>query len=145
MPFGKHWPCGRSGLLYLRVHGEHFCTTVGVIHLVQQTIIMESMVISDVQVDVQVRDRVIGCRELLKRTGDLELLIDHLQRKYRLSEHSLAIEKSRRRQTWLSREDRLCGHCSQNEVETELHFLTSCPMYDHLRRYTFPTDPMDPQ
>jgi hypothetical protein len=87
---------------------------------------MESVVISDVQVDVQVRDCVIGCRELLKRTGDLELLIDHLQRKYRLSEHSLAIEKSRRRQTWLSREDRLCAHCPQNEVETELHFLTSC-------------------
>ena len=44
---------------------------------------------------------------------------------YRLSEHSLAIEKGRRRQTWLSREDRLCAHCPQNEVETELHFLTS--------------------
>jgi hypothetical protein len=45
---------------------------------------------------------------------------------YRLSEHSLAIEKGRRRQTWLSREDRLCAHCPQNEVETALHFLTSC-------------------
>ena len=52
---------------------------------------------------------------------------------YRLSEHSLAIEKGRRRQTWLSREDRLCAHCPQNEVETEIHFLTSCPMYDHIR------------
>jgi pectin methylesterase-like acyl-CoA thioesterase len=40
---------------------------------------------------------------------------------YRLSEHCLAIEKGRRRQTWLSREDRLCAHCPQNEVETELH------------------------
>jgi hypothetical protein len=48
----------------------------------------------------------------------------------RLSEHSLAIEKRRRRQTWLSREDRLCAHC---EVETELHFLTSCQIYDHIR------------
>ena len=45
---------------------------------------------------------------------------------YRLSEHSHAIEKGRRRQTWLSREDRLCAHCPKNEVETELHFLTSC-------------------
>ena len=53
--------------------------------------------------------------------------------KYRLSEHSLAVEKSRRRQTWLSREDRLCAHCPQNEVETELHFLTSCQKYDHSR------------
>ena len=33
---------------------------------------------------------------------------------YRLSEHSPAIEKGRRRQTWLSREDRLCAHCPQH-------------------------------
>ena len=63
---------------------------------------------------------------------------------YRLSEHSLAIEKGRRRQTWLSREDRLCAHWTQNEVETELHFLTSCPMYDHVRNI-FPSDYTDPQ
>ena len=53
----------------------------------------------------------------------------------RFSEHILAIEKGRRRQTWLSREDRLCV---QNEVETELHFLTSCQMYDHIREAYFP-------
>ena len=57
---------------------------------------------------------------------------------YRPSEHSLAIENGRCRQTWLSREDRLCAHCPQNEVETELHFLTSCPMYDHIRDMHFP-------
>ena len=57
---------------------------------------------------------------------------------YRLSEHSLAIEKGRCRQPWLSREDRLCAHCPQNEVETELHFLTSCPMYDHIKDTYFP-------
>ena len=57
---------------------------------------------------------------------------------YRLSEHSLAIEKGRRRQTWLSREDRLCAHCPQSEVETEQLFLTSCPMYDHIRDTYFP-------
>ena len=57
---------------------------------------------------------------------------------YRLSEHSFAIEKGRRRQTWLSRKDRLCAHCPQTEVETELHFLTSCPMYDHVRDTYFP-------
>jgi hypothetical protein len=33
---------------------------------------------------------------------------------YRLSEHSLAIEKGRRGQTWLSGVDRLCAHCQQN-------------------------------
>ena len=53
---------------------------------------------------------------------------------YRLREHSLAIEKGRRRQTWLSREDRLCAHCPQ----TELHSLTSCQMYDHIRDTYFP-------
>ena len=48
---------------------------------------------------------------------------------YRFSEHSLAIERDRRRQTWLSRED---------EVETELHFLNSCQIYDHIRDTYFP-------
>ena len=57
---------------------------------------------------------------------------------YILSEHSLAIEKGHRRQNWLSREDRLCAHCPQNELETELHFLTSCQMYDHIRDTYFP-------
>ena len=58
--------------------------------------------------------------------------------RHRLSEHSLAIEKGCCRQTWLSREDRLCAQCPQNEVEPELHFLTSCPMYDHIRDTYFP-------
>jgi hypothetical protein len=40
---------------------------------------------------------------------------------HRLSEHSLAIERGRGWQTWLSREDRLCSQCPQNEVETELY------------------------
>src|SRR4029434_442695 len=31
--------------------------------------------------------------------------------KYRLSEHSLAIEVGRHRQTWLPKENRLCPHC----------------------------------
>ena len=53
--------------------------------------------------------------------------------RYRLSEHSLAIEKGRHRQTPLPREDRLCTHCTQNAVETELHFLTTCPLYQDIR------------
>ena len=57
---------------------------------------------------------------------------------YRRSEFSLAIEKGRRRKTWLSREDRLCAHWPQNEVGTELHFLNSCQMYDHIRDTYFP-------
>jgi hypothetical protein len=38
---------------------------------------------------------------------------------YRLSEHSLVVEKDYQRQTWLSREDRLCAHCPQNEGPNE--------------------------
>ena len=41
-------------------------------------------------------------------------------------------------QTWLSREDRLCARCPKNEVKTELHFLTSSQMYDHIRDTYFP-------
>ena len=33
---------------------------------------------------------------------------------------------------------RLSIACPQNEVETELHFLTSCQMYDHIRDTYFP-------
>ena len=57
---------------------------------------------------------------------------------YRLSELSLAIEKGHHSQTRLSREDRIGAHCPQNEVETELHFLTFCQMYDHIRDTYFP-------
>jgi hypothetical protein len=68
--------------------------------------------------------------------------IDTISRKaltmYKLSEHGLAIERGRRRQTWLSRENRLCAHWPQNEVETDLHFLTSYQIYDHIRDTYFP-------
>ncbi len=57
---------------------------------------------------------------------------------YRLSEHSLAVETGRRRQTWLSREDRLCSHCMLGLTETELHFLTECPKYLTLKTTTTP-------
>ena len=56
----------------------------------------------------------------------------------RLSEQSIAIERGRHRQTWRLREDRLCAHCPQNEVETELHLLTSWQVYDHIRDTYFP-------
>ena len=72
----------------------------------------------------------------------LSSVTDPKQRKiltrYRLSEHSLAIEKGRHRQTCIPREDRLCTHCTQNEVETELHFLTICPLYQDIRDTYFP-------
>ncbi len=57
---------------------------------------------------------------------------------YRLSEHSPAVETGRRRQTWLSREDRLCSHCMLGEIETELHFLTECTQYKDIRDHYYP-------
>uniref|UniRef100_A0A9J8AFQ2 ribonuclease H n=1 Tax=Cyprinus carpio carpio TaxID=630221 RepID=A0A9J8AFQ2_CYPCA len=57
---------------------------------------------------------------------------------YRLSEHSLAVETGRRRQTWLSHEERLCSHCILGEIETELHFLTDCPKYQTIRYHYYP-------
>ena len=57
--------------------------------------------------------------------------------KYRLSEHSLAVEKGRHRKTWLPAEQRLCCHCTLSEPETELHFLTRCGKYEHIRKINF--------
>jgi hypothetical protein len=37
-----------------------------------------------------------------------------------------------------SQEKTGCAHCPQNEVKAELHFLTSCQMYDYIRDTYFP-------
>ena len=58
--------------------------------------------------------------------------------KYRLSEHTLSIEKGRHRKTWLPPEQRLCCHCTSGETETELHFLTKCEKYKQIRQIHFP-------
>ena len=57
--------------------------------------------------------------------------------KYRLSEHNLAVEEGRHRQTWLPREVRLCSYCDQGTVETELHFLIHCNQYQSFRDQYF--------
>lgn len=57
--------------------------------------------------------------------------------KYRLSDHSLAIEKGRHRQTWLPKEERICVHCDSGEIETETHFLLYCGKYKELREKHF--------
>ena len=57
---------------------------------------------------------------------------------YRLSEHSLSIETGRHRQTWLPKEERLCPHCTEKQLETELHFLTFCPNYKNIRDTFYP-------
>jgi len=58
--------------------------------------------------------------------------------KYRLSEHSLAVETRRHRKTWLPAEQRLCCHCSLSQPETESHFLTKCEKYINIRETYFP-------
>ena len=57
--------------------------------------------------------------------------------KYRLSDHSLAIERGRFKKSWLAREERVCGHCRTGEVETEVHFLLNCPKYESIRNKYF--------
>ncbi|XDV45306.1 hypothetical protein PO909_013424 [Leuciscus waleckii] len=57
--------------------------------------------------------------------------------KYRLSEHSLAIETGRHRKSWLPREQRVCVHCRTGEIETETHFLLCCHKYSSVRELYF--------
>ena len=57
--------------------------------------------------------------------------------KYRLSDHNLAIETGRHRKTWLPKEQRICGHCQAEKVETEEHFLLHCKKYENLRQTFF--------
>lgn len=49
--------------------------------------------------------------------------------RYRLSAHSLAFEKGRQRNNWLSREERLSVPCAAGYVETDTHFLLYCKAY----------------
>ena len=51
--------------------------------------------------------------------------------KFRLSNHSLMIEIGRHKE--IPKERRFCPFCP-NSVETEIHFLLLCPVYDLLRR-----------
>ena len=48
---------------------------------------------------------------------------------YRLTDHQLQVEKGRHQKEWKPRELRVCKHCSSGEIETEAHFLLSCPLY----------------
>ena len=57
--------------------------------------------------------------------------------KYRISDHSLAIEKGRHKKTWLPEESRVCSHCTTGEVETEMHFLLHCQRYKNTRQHFF--------
>ena len=54
--------------------------------------------------------------------------------KYKLSDHTLAIERGRYKKSWLPKEERICGHCKTGEVETEMHFLLTCTYYLQIRK-----------
>ena len=51
--------------------------------------------------------------------------------KLRISGHKLAIETGRHSGT--PREERKCTLCNLKEVETEFHFLLTCPFFNHDR------------
>ena len=57
--------------------------------------------------------------------------------KYGLSEHYLAVEKGRPKRFWQPRENRICGHCLTDEVETEVHFLLKYKKFDKTRKTYF--------
>ena len=83
----------------------------------------------------------LNCYLALKREYKLAeylfLVKDRKQRqiltKYRLSDHSLAIETGRHKKSYLPPDQRVCDHCSTAEVETEAHFLLRCDKYCNIR------------
>jgi len=59
--------------------------------------------------------------------------VKDIKQRYRMSDHTLAIEKGRHKKTWLPKEYRICGHCTSGEIETEKHFLLKCYKYESIR------------
>ena len=53
--------------------------------------------------------------------------------RFRLSNHSLMIEKGRQMRPRIERSERKCLVCV-TEVENELHFVTQCPLYENERK-----------
>ncbi len=45
----------------------------------------------------------------------------------------VCVEMGRHKQSWRDRELRLCSHCTDGLIEDELHFLTECSKYKHIR------------
>ncbi len=45
----------------------------------------------------------------------------------------VCVETGRHKQSWRPRELRLCSHCTDGLIEDELHFLTECSKYKHIR------------
>ena len=60
--------------------------------------------------------------------------------KFRCSDHTLEIEKGRHRKVLV--EERICKLCL-TDVENELHFLQSCPVYENIRLQLFGETPVN--
>ena len=58
--------------------------------------------------------------------------------RFRVSNHSLMIEKGRQMRPRVERNDRKCFYC-RNDVEDEIHFLVKCPVYQENREKLFET------
>ena len=56
--------------------------------------------------------------------------------RFRLSNHTLMIEKGRHMRPQINRNDRKCGLCT-NEIENEFHFVIVCPLYEKERVIPF--------
>ena len=56
--------------------------------------------------------------------------------KFRISDHSLRIEKGRHH--GMLREDRICKQCNIGCIEDEFYFLLICPKYKDLRKQYLP-------
>ena len=71
----------------------------------------------------------------------LQTIHDFNQRKqftkFRISNHQLAIEKSRYLPQKIQASQRLCIFCDKHEVETEEHLLYQCSLYNNLRHDFF--------
>ena len=62
--------------------------------------------------------------------------------KFRCSDHKLEIEVGRHKK--IPQENRVCRQCP-NDIETELHFICSCPSYKKLRKKHFNSETIDTQ
>ena len=54
----------------------------------------------------------------------------------RISAHQLRIERDRyerKNNLLLPESERICKCCNTNAIENELHFVMSCPLYNHIR------------
>ena len=78
----------------------------------------------------------IYCEPYLYVIKDFKLR--KLLSRFRLSNHSLEIEKGRHQKPKVPAHLRLCKVCKSDvNIENEAHFLLSCPAYDELRQLYF--------